>query len=128
MTALHLRRIDPSRNMRRFYRLDVQPDLFGGVLLVKGPRCRNARPPSASGGGAMPDDTWQRDALKFLPTARRRRQTWGGVSTFRRAPYRGLGRDTDRSCRGGEGCCIEPFGKSLPNNGGNSNVIVVHQR
>jgi predicted DNA-binding WGR domain protein len=35
MTALHLRRIDPARNMRRFYRLDVQPDLFGGVLLVK---------------------------------------------------------------------------------------------
>lgn len=35
MSAVHLRRIDPSRNMRRFYRLDVQPDLFGGVLLVK---------------------------------------------------------------------------------------------
>ena len=27
--------IDPARNMHRFYRLDVQPDLFGGVLLVK---------------------------------------------------------------------------------------------
>ena len=35
MTILHLRRVDPARNMRRFYRLDVQPDLFGGVLLVK---------------------------------------------------------------------------------------------
>lgn len=35
MTAVHLRRIDPARNMRRFYRLDVQPDLFGGVLLVR---------------------------------------------------------------------------------------------
>jgi predicted DNA-binding WGR domain protein len=33
--AVHLRRIDGARNMRRFYRLDVQPDLFGGVLLVK---------------------------------------------------------------------------------------------
>jgi predicted DNA-binding WGR domain protein len=33
--ALHLRRIDPSRNMSRFYRLDVQPDLFGSVSLVK---------------------------------------------------------------------------------------------
>ena len=32
---LELRRIDPTRNMRRFYRLDVQPDLFGGVLLMK---------------------------------------------------------------------------------------------
>jgi predicted DNA-binding WGR domain protein len=35
MTAVHIRRVDPARNMRRFYRLDMQPDLFGGVLLVK---------------------------------------------------------------------------------------------
>jgi len=35
MNAVHLRRIDPARNMSRFYRLDVQPDLFGRVLLVK---------------------------------------------------------------------------------------------
>ena len=35
MNAVHLRRIDPARNMHRFYRLDVQPDLFGGVLLVR---------------------------------------------------------------------------------------------
>ena len=33
MNAVYLRRIDPARNMRPFYRLDVQPDLFGGVLL-----------------------------------------------------------------------------------------------
>ena len=30
-----LYRIDPAKNMHRFYRLDVQPDLFGGVLLMK---------------------------------------------------------------------------------------------
>jgi predicted DNA-binding WGR domain protein len=35
LIALHLRRIDPTRNMCRFYRLDVQPDLFGGFLLLK---------------------------------------------------------------------------------------------
>jgi predicted DNA-binding WGR domain protein len=35
MTALHLRRADPARNMRRFYRLDIQPDLFGRILLMK---------------------------------------------------------------------------------------------
>jgi len=35
MNAVELCRVDPSRNMRRFYRLDVQPDLFGGVLLLK---------------------------------------------------------------------------------------------
>ena len=35
MNAVHLTRIDPARNMRRFYRLDVQPDLFGGFAVVK---------------------------------------------------------------------------------------------
>jgi predicted DNA-binding WGR domain protein len=35
MKAVHLRRIDSTRNMRRFYRLDVLPDLFGAVLLMK---------------------------------------------------------------------------------------------
>jgi predicted DNA-binding WGR domain protein len=35
MNAVHLRRVDPARNMRRFYQLDIEPDLFGGVLLVK---------------------------------------------------------------------------------------------
>ena len=35
MTAVHLRRIDDTQNMRRFYHLDIQPDLFGGFLLVR---------------------------------------------------------------------------------------------
>ena len=33
--SITLRRIDPARNMRRFYRLDVQPDLFGAFTLVR---------------------------------------------------------------------------------------------
>jgi hypothetical protein len=35
VNAVHLRRVNPARNMRRFFWLDVQPDLFGGVLLVE---------------------------------------------------------------------------------------------
>jgi predicted DNA-binding WGR domain protein len=35
MNAVTLHRIDPARNMRRFYRLDVRPDLFGGFAFVK---------------------------------------------------------------------------------------------
>jgi predicted DNA-binding WGR domain protein len=35
MNAVHLHRIDPARNMRRFYALDVQPDLFGGFAVAK---------------------------------------------------------------------------------------------
>ena len=32
---IHLRRIDPGQNMRRFYTLSVQPTLFGGAALVR---------------------------------------------------------------------------------------------
>ncbi|MBO9422707.1 WGR domain-containing protein [Labrenzia sp. R4_2] len=32
---VHLRRIDPTRNMRRFYSLTVQPTLFGGASLIR---------------------------------------------------------------------------------------------
>ncbi|MFH1554751.1 MAG: WGR domain-containing protein [Pseudomonadota bacterium] len=32
---LHLRRIDPARNMRRFYTLSLQPTLFGGTSVVR---------------------------------------------------------------------------------------------
>ncbi len=35
MNAVRLRRIDPARNMHCFYRLDVQQELFDGVLLMK---------------------------------------------------------------------------------------------
>lgn len=34
-TELRLRRIDPAQNMRRFYALSVQPDLFGDWVLVR---------------------------------------------------------------------------------------------
>jgi predicted DNA-binding WGR domain protein len=35
MNPVELRRIDPAKNMHRFYRLDIQLDLFGGFLLMK---------------------------------------------------------------------------------------------
>jgi predicted DNA-binding WGR domain protein len=34
-TSMQMRRIDQAHNMRRFYRLSVQPDLFGGATLVR---------------------------------------------------------------------------------------------
>ena len=34
-TCLHLQRVDPARNMRRFYSLTIQRDLFGGASLVR---------------------------------------------------------------------------------------------
>ena len=32
---VHLRRIDPAQNMRRFYSLSVQPTLFCGASLIR---------------------------------------------------------------------------------------------
>jgi predicted DNA-binding WGR domain protein len=32
---IHLRRVDPSRNMRRYYALFVQPTLFGGASVIR---------------------------------------------------------------------------------------------
>jgi predicted DNA-binding WGR domain protein len=34
-TVVDLKRVDPSLNMRRFYRMSIQPDLFGGACLVR---------------------------------------------------------------------------------------------
>jgi len=34
-TALQLCRIDAEQNMQRFYRLCLQPDLFGGCTLIR---------------------------------------------------------------------------------------------
>lgn len=33
--TVDLKRIDPSLNKRRFYRMTIQPDLFGGACLVR---------------------------------------------------------------------------------------------
>ena len=33
--ATHLHRIDPARNMARFYRLSMAPSLFGDVCVVR---------------------------------------------------------------------------------------------
>ncbi|GLS35283.1 WGR domain-containing protein [Mesorhizobium tianshanense] len=32
---VHLHRIDPSQNMRRFYSLAIQPTLFGGASVMR---------------------------------------------------------------------------------------------
>lgn len=35
MTAITLYRIDPAERMHRYYRMDVQPDLFGKWCLMR---------------------------------------------------------------------------------------------
>lgn len=35
MLSVLLYRIDRAKNMQRFYRLDIQPDLFGNLCLIR---------------------------------------------------------------------------------------------
>lgn len=32
---VHMRRVDPTQNMRRFYSLAIQPTLFGGASVIR---------------------------------------------------------------------------------------------
>lgn len=34
-TPVILKRIDPSKNMARFYRMQLQPTLFGGMTVIR---------------------------------------------------------------------------------------------
>ncbi|GLI95336.1 WGR domain-containing protein [Methylocystis echinoides] len=52
--AILLHRIDPAKNMHRFYRLDIAPDLFGRWCLV----AEWARIGGAAGGVALFSTTW----------------------------------------------------------------------
>lgn len=63
MSVTYLTRSDPSCNMNRFYRMDVQPDLFGGWTLWRewgrigrGGRLRlDAYPSERDGQAALSD-------------------------------------------------------------------------
>jgi predicted DNA-binding WGR domain protein len=69
---VHLRRIDPGRDMGRFYSLTLQPTLLGGVDLV-----RRWDRLGASGGAvlteAYPDEASAQAALEKLAARQRRR-------------------------------------------------------
>jgi len=84
MTAVHLRRVDPARNMHRFYRLDVQSDLFGGVShsglacvrlpsLLSIPGMGTHRRARAHGGRAYDSEALAADALQRHTERKRRR-------------------------------------------------------
>jgi predicted DNA-binding WGR domain protein len=56
-----LRRIEPLRNIRRFYALSLQPDLFGTVSLVK--EWGRVGQPGTVRHVVCPDETAARAAL-----------------------------------------------------------------
>ena len=69
---VHLRRIEPSRRMWRFYSLTLQPTLLGGVDLVR--RWGRA---GTKGGSTLtqsfPDEASAQAALEKLAARKRRR-------------------------------------------------------
>jgi len=69
--VLVLRRIEPERNLVRFYALMIERDLFGHIVLVRrwgriGTRGRERMDP-------YPDETTAAEALAKLAAAKRRR-------------------------------------------------------
>ena len=69
--VLVLRRIEPERNLVRFYALMIERDLFGHIVLVRrwgriGTRGRECMDP-------YPDETTAAEALAKLAAAKRRR-------------------------------------------------------
>jgi len=70
---VHLRRIDPSQGMWRFYSLTLQPTLLGGVDLI-----RRWGGLGTQGAGSMltetyPDEASAQAALEKLAARKRRR-------------------------------------------------------
>ena len=69
---VHLRRIDPSRGMWRFYSLTLQPTLLGGVDLIR----RWGRVGTTGGSvktDTFPDEASAQVALDRLAARKRRR-------------------------------------------------------
>ena len=70
-TDLHLRRLDPVRNMRRFYKMTVQPDLFGSASLIR--EWGRIGSPGKVRIDHHPDEGMAVTALMALATEKRRR-------------------------------------------------------
>jgi predicted DNA-binding WGR domain protein len=79
MSAFILHRTDPARNMRRFYLLDVQPDLFGQWCLIRewGRKGQGGQVRAA----AFPTEEEARGALiKQRQAKERRGYSYGGIN------------------------------------------------
>lgn len=85
---VHLRRIDPARNMRRFYELALQPTLFGGASVV-----RNWGRIGTAGQSMMQTFDHAADARAALERLARRK---------RRRGYHGSAGAADRQHEAGE--------------------------
>ena len=71
---LHLRRVDPAKNMRRFYLMTVQRDLFGGASLIR--EWGRLGSPGKVRVDHHPDEGHAVNALADLMAAKRKRGYW----------------------------------------------------
>jgi predicted DNA-binding WGR domain protein len=74
MSAIVLTRRDPARNMQRYYKLDIQPDLFGAQILSR----EWGRIGRAGQCISVPFDTHE-EAAAALDRQRRRKERNGYV-------------------------------------------------
>lgn len=78
---LHLRRIDPAQNMRRFYGLSIQPTLFGGASVM-----RNWGRIGTNGKSMMETFEQADEADKALRTIERKKRKRGYLDAARAGP------------------------------------------
>lgn len=69
---IHMKRIDPAQNMRRFYALAIQPTLFGGASVI-----RNWGRIGTNGRLMMETYDWRGDADAVLLRLLRQKQRRG---------------------------------------------------
>ena len=74
---IYLRRIDPSRNMARFYVLSIQPTLFGGSSVVREWGRIGTRGQSKV---ELLDDSQQAEQIKISIERSKRRRGYSDVS------------------------------------------------
>jgi len=68
---IRLRRVDPAKNMNRYYRMVVHRDLFGGASLIR--EWRRLGSPGQVQVEHHPDEGQAVDALADIVTAKRKR-------------------------------------------------------
>lgn len=78
---LHLRRIDPARNMARFYVVSIQPTLFGGASLI-----RNWGRIGTNGQAMMQTFDESADAGEAFARLERRKRRRGYAERVKNAP------------------------------------------
>lgn len=91
---MHLRRIDTARNMRQFYKMTVQRDLFGGASLIRvwgrvgsrGRECVDRHPDEGQAINALMALARKKRLRAFRPVAAINNISWTVLARGRDVP------------------------------------------